>query len=153
MGVALTFLGGGRPALTQPCRDSGDPINVDQPTINESRDQDVSAPGDGCGFRTQICPRSGRSDDQMESSLIVGGQPIKRQGAIRRAAKRFIEQHLDCRHLEVGEGHHPLGRDARNGCRGWRSRENLFLSPTPATSSDYTFATAVSRSDSDPPQR
>ena len=119
MGGALTFLSGGRPALTQPSRDSGNPINVDQPTVNESRDQDVSAPGHGCSFRTQIRPRSGRSDHQMESSLIVGGQPIKSQSTIRRAAKWFIEEHLDCRHSEVGEGHHSMDRDARNGCRVW----------------------------------
>ncbi len=62
VGVAKTFFGSGRPTLPQPCRDAEDPINADQPTINESRYQDVSASGNGCSFRTQIRPRSRRSD-------------------------------------------------------------------------------------------
>jgi len=115
VGVAQTFFGSGRPTLPQPCRDAGDPIDADQPTINESRYQDVSASGNGCSFRTQIRPRSRRSDHKMEPTLTVGGQPIKRQSAVYRAAKRFVEQHLDCRHLEVGE-EHPLDRGARHGC-------------------------------------
>ena len=35
VGVAQTFFGSGRPTLPQPCRDAGDPINADQPTIND----------------------------------------------------------------------------------------------------------------------
>ena len=83
VGVAQNFFGSGRPTLPQPCRDAGDPINADQPTINESRYQDVSASGNGCSFRTQIRPRSRRSDHKMEPTLTVGGQPIKSQTQIR----------------------------------------------------------------------
>jgi hypothetical protein len=128
VGVAQTFFGSGRPTLPQPCRDAGDPIDADQPTINESRYQDVSASGNGCSFRTQIRPRSRRSDHKMEPTLTVGGQPIKRQSAVYRAAKGFVEQHLDCRHLEVGE-EHPLDMGATHSCRRWRFRENCFPDP------------------------
>src|SRR5664279_6352320 len=139
VGVAQTFFGSGRPTLPQPCRDAGDPIDADQPTINESRYQDVSAPGNGCSFRTQIRPRSRRSDHKMEPTLTVGGQPIKRQSAVYRAAKRFVEQHLDCRHLEVGD-EHPLDRGATHGCRRWRCRENC--SPRPPEPVSYTHLRA-----------
>lgn len=96
VGVAQTFFGSGRPTLPQPCRDAGDPINADQPTINESRYQDVSASGNGCSFRTQIRPRSRRSNHKMEPTLTVGSQPIKKSErrisgskGVRRTASRL----------------------------------------------------------------
>jgi hypothetical protein len=65
---------------------------------------------------------------QVEPTLTVGGQPIKRQSAVYRATKRFVEKHLDCRHLEVGD-EHPLDMGATHGCRRWRSWENCFPDP------------------------
>ena len=53
----------------------------------------------------------------MEPTLTVGGQPIKRKSAVYRAAKRFVEQHLDCRHLEVGD-EHPLDGAPRMAAEG-----------------------------------